>query len=93
MESRLEFEFSEIQRQENVTGCVLADPKGLCLLASPNINNEVAGLVTAIAQHAALIEPSENSQPIVLLENDTRQCLIHSDEGITTAIFKKIQNN
>lgn len=93
MESRLETEFNEILKEENVSGCVLADPQGLCLLSSSNLKGEVAGLVAAIAQHAALIEPGSGSQPVVLLENDTRQCLIQNDGGITTAIFKKPQPN
>ncbi|XP_014239630.1 uncharacterized protein LOC106661040 [Cimex lectularius] len=88
MEAGLVTAFNEIINNENVTGCVLTNPQGLCMLSSPNLKPEVSGLVSAISQHAAKLEDSDGP-PIITLEGDNRMCLILTEGGYTTTIFKK----
>ncbi|KAK9500727.1 hypothetical protein O3M35_001933 [Rhynocoris fuscipes] len=91
MEDTLFKQFKDILDTDNVTGCVLADNHGLCLLSSPNISHETAGIVSAIAQYASKIEP-DNSNPVICLEGTKRQCLIKNENSITSAIFKNEVN-
>uniref|UniRef100_T1HV18 Late endosomal/lysosomal adaptor and MAPK and MTOR activator 5 n=2 Tax=Rhodnius TaxID=13248 RepID=T1HV18_RHOPR len=67
MEENLLSHFMEIADAENVTGCVLADTQGLCLLSTQNLKPESAGLVSAITQHAVRIDTA-NINPVICLE-------------------------
>uniref|UniRef100_A0A023EYW9 Late endosomal/lysosomal adaptor and MAPK and MTOR activator 5 n=1 Tax=Triatoma infestans TaxID=30076 RepID=A0A023EYW9_TRIIF len=93
MEENLLNQFKQIAETENVTGCVLADSQGLCLLSTQNLRPESAGLVSAITQHAIRID-AENKNPVIYLESASRKCLIQNEGDITTAIFmSKIIHN
>ncbi|KAF6201717.1 hypothetical protein GE061_004112 [Apolygus lucorum] len=89
MEANLEAELYEIMKTDGVTGAILSDEHGLCLLASPDVKPEMAGILSAIVQHASMID-NRNENPVINFEGDSRQCLIKKEGSVTTAIFKKI---
>ncbi|XP_046667336.1 ragulator complex protein LAMTOR5 homolog isoform X2 [Homalodisca vitripennis] len=75
-------------KENDVTGCLLADKHGLCLAVAGKARPDCTGIVTAIAKQVAKLEPS-STPPIVLLEADNRKCLIQQSPTLTAAIFKK----
>ncbi|RZF48109.1 hypothetical protein LSTR_LSTR002175 [Laodelphax striatellus] len=92
MEKNLESCLEEVQSHEDVTGCLLADKLGLCLTASGNAKPEYTGIIAALAKQVSKLEPSA-PHPVILLENDTRQCLIQQSGNLTAAIFKTTQSS
>ncbi|KAL1494505.1 hypothetical protein ABEB36_010092 [Hypothenemus hampei] len=91
MEKNLDSVMEEICSNPGVTGCLFADQNGLCIGAKGKASNESAGLITAIANQAAKLEP-QNKAPIITLENDNQTCLIKKAGAITGAIYKDVFN-
>jgi len=89
MESPLESCLQTLMRDEDVTGCLLADKHGLCLAVAGKAKPEATGLVAAVAQQVAKLEPSL-PPPVVLLEADNRKCLIQQSPTLTAVIFKNV---
>ncbi|XP_054274416.1 uncharacterized protein LOC128994140 [Macrosteles quadrilineatus] len=87
MESPLESCLQSLMKDEDVTGCMLADKHGLCLAAAGKAHPEATGLVAAVAHQVAKLEPSL-PPPVILLEADNRKCLIQQSSTLTAAIFK-----
>nr|CAD7421693.1 unnamed protein product [Timema poppensis] len=50
-------------------------------------SNESSGVITAIANQVARLEPG-SKPPVILLENDNRQCIVMQKGAITAAIYK-----
>lgn len=57
------------------------------LLAKGQASTESAGILVALAEQAAKLEP-QRRPPILLLENDLRSCIIQRTGTITGAIYK-----
>ncbi|XP_031355536.1 ragulator complex protein LAMTOR5 [Photinus pyralis] len=89
MEKHLDRVMDDVLSNPGVTACVFADHQGLCLGARGKASTECAGMVGAIADQAAKLEPQHKS-PIIIFENDTRACIIQRNGTITGAIFKNI---
>ncbi|KAK0158934.1 hypothetical protein PV328_009869 [Microctonus aethiopoides] len=87
MERNLEKTMEDVNNTLGVTGCILTDKSGLCLGAKGNISADSAGLIAAIADQAAKLEP-ESDLPIITLQNDSKQCLIQRHGPVVGAIFK-----
>lgn len=88
MERGLHKFLDDMSQVASVKGCLLADEQGLCLGARGWISPQSSGVITALAQQAELLEPGSMNHPVVILENDTRQCYIHGNGKIVTAIQK-----
>ncbi|XP_015590444.1 ragulator complex protein LAMTOR5 [Cephus cinctus] len=91
MERNLEKTMDDVINTEGVIGCILADHQGLCLGAKGKASGDSAGLIAAIADQAAKLEPGSKS-PIIYLQNDTRQCLIHRQGPVVAAIYKQVSS-
>ncbi|XP_071452147.1 ragulator complex protein LAMTOR5 [Hetaerina americana] len=89
MEENLDKCLEEINQLPNVIGVMYADRQGLCLGAKGHASNESAGIITAIADQAAKLEPN-SKPPVVLLESETKQCFIQKADSVTAAIYKTI---
>lgn len=50
---------------------------------------ESAGIIGAIAEQAAKLEPQKGA-PVITLENDNHMCIIQRNGTITGAIFKNV---
>lgn len=74
-----------------VFGCVFVDHQGLCLGAKGNASTDSAGLIAALAEQAAKLEP-HNGAPIVRLESDNKACIVQRQGTITAAIYKNKTN-
>ncbi|XP_068249604.1 ragulator complex protein LAMTOR5 isoform X1 [Palaemon carinicauda] len=70
-----------------VSGVLCADTQGLCLGVRGKASSSSSGVISSLANKAAMLEPG-NSQPVILLESDNSQCLIHRNNGVTLAIYK-----
>ncbi|KAF5285564.1 hypothetical protein FQR65_LT13198 [Abscondita terminalis] len=89
MEKQLDRVMEDVLSNPGVTGCVFSDHQGLCLGAKGKASTESAGIIGAIAEQAAKLEPQHKS-PIIVFENDTRACIIQRTGTITGAIYKNI---
>ncbi|RZC41885.1 ragulator complex protein LAMTOR5 -like protein [Asbolus verrucosus] len=87
MEKNLDRVMEEVVSQPGVFGCVFVDHQGLCLGAKGKASTESAGLIAAIAEQAAKLEPHSGA-PIIALENDDKTCIIQRTGTITGAIYK-----
>ncbi|EFA09095.1 hypothetical protein TcasGA2_TC006817 [Tribolium castaneum] len=94
MEKHLDRVMDEVVSRAGVFGCVFVDRQGLCLGAKGKTSTESAGLIAAIAEQAAKLEP-HSGDPIIKLESDNKDCLIFrptSTGTVTAAVYKnKIQ--
>ncbi|KZC12396.1 PREDICTED: uncharacterized protein LOC107190559 [Dufourea novaeangliae] len=89
MERSLERTLDDVNNVEGIIGCVLADHAGLCLGAKGNASTESAGIIAAIADQVAKLEP-KSPAPIVALQNDSRKCLIQRQGPVVGAIYKDV---
>ncbi|BES98559.1 Hypothetical protein NTJ_11375 [Nesidiocoris tenuis] len=86
MEANLKAEFDELMKNENVTGYIATNDNGLCLMASPNVNEELSGVWYSIARLASQIE-SGGEDPLINFQGETKQCLIKKEDSVTTTVF------
>lgn len=87
MEKGLEKCLDEVSHSPGVSGVLCSDNQGLCLGVRGKASASSSGVISAVAEKAAMLEPG-SPQPVVLLESDTSQCLIHRSNGVTLAVFK-----
>lgn len=59
-------------------------------VAKGKASTDSAGIITAIAEQAAKLDPS-NKPPVIHFENDNNSCIINK-AGVTVAIFKNNQS-
>ncbi|XP_058452334.1 ragulator complex protein LAMTOR5 [Malaya genurostris] len=69
-------------------GCLLANNQGLCIGVRGSASDKSAGIIVAISEQAAKLDPNCNA-PVVSLDVGDKQCIIHKN-GITGAIFKEV---
>lgn len=89
MEKHLDRVMEEIVSTPNVIGCVFVDHQGLCLGAKGKASTESSGVIAAIADQAARLEPQGRS-PVITFENDSKMCTIQRNGTITGAVYKNI---
>lgn len=89
MERNLEKTLGDVNSGEGVIGCILADHAGLCLGVKGNASSDSAGVIAAIADQVAKLEPMSPT-PIISLQNDSKQCLIHRKGPVVGAIYKEV---
>nr|CAI5853896.1 unnamed protein product [Callosobruchus analis] len=89
MEKKLETVMEELITRPGVIGCIFADHQGLCLGVKGKASTESAGVIHAIAEEAARLEP-KSKPPVILLENDNRSCVLTTTGTLTGAIFKSL---
>ncbi|RLU20253.1 hypothetical protein DMN91_006860 [Ooceraea biroi] len=71
MERNLEKTLDDTYNQEGIVGCILTDRAGLCLGVKGNASSDSAGLIAAVADQVAKLEP-KSGVPIISLQNDNR---------------------
>ncbi|KAK7872988.1 hypothetical protein R5R35_004292 [Gryllus longicercus] len=79
----------EIGQVNGVTGCVLADNKGLCLGVTGKASKESSGIIKAIADQVGKLHP-DLPPPAISLESDSKTCLIQHEGNVTAAVYKNI---
>ncbi|KAH0952878.1 hypothetical protein HN011_004758 [Eciton burchellii] len=89
MERNLEKTLDDTCNHEGIIGCILTDHAGLCLGVKGNASSDSAGLIAAIADQVAKLEP-KSEIPIVSLQNDIRHCIIYRKGPVVGAIYKDI---
>ena len=89
MEKNLEKTLDDINSTEGIIGCILADHAGLCLGAKGNASTDSAGIIAAIADQVAKLEP-KSPAPIISLQNESRKCLIQRQGPVVGAIYKDV---
>lgn len=88
MEKSLNKCLEDISQVAGVKSCLLTDEQGLCLGSNGRIAAQSSGIITALAQQAAYLEPENPKRPVIILENDNRQIYIHGTGRIIAAIQK-----
>ncbi|XP_039447225.1 ragulator complex protein LAMTOR5-like [Culex pipiens pallens] len=68
-------------------GCLLANNQGLCIGARGKASDKSAGIIVAISEQAAKLDPNCNA-PVVSLEAGDKVCIIHKN-GLTGAVYKQ----
>ncbi|KAK3932055.1 Ragulator complex protein LAMTOR5-like protein [Frankliniella fusca] len=71
MEKSIESCLAETCSKDGVIGSLMSDQQGLCLGVKGKASIESSGVITAIAEQAAKLEP-HGQNPIIVLENDTK---------------------
>ena len=89
MERNLETTLDDVNNTESTIGCVLADEAGLCLGVKGDASIDSAGILVAIADQVAKLEP-ESPAPIVSFQNDNRMCLIQRKGRLVGGIYKHV---
>ncbi|XP_011346874.1 ragulator complex protein LAMTOR5 homolog isoform X2 [Ooceraea biroi] len=89
MERNLEKTLDDTYNQEGIVGCILTDRAGLCLGVKGNASSDSAGLIAAVADQVAKLEP-KSGVPIISLQNDNRHCIIHRKGPVVGAIYKDV---
>lgn len=79
----------DMYTKEGVIGCILVDHSGLCLGVKGDASSDSAGLIAAISGIVTKLEP-KSKPPIISLQNDSRQCIIHHKGPVVGAIYKDI---
>ncbi|OXU23018.1 hypothetical protein TSAR_004031 [Trichomalopsis sarcophagae] len=87
MEQSFEKRMEDVNNSEGVVGCILTDKSGLCLGVKGNASSDSAGVIAAMAELVTKIEPGSKA-PIISLQSETKQCLIHEQGPVIGAIFK-----
>ncbi|XP_058793213.1 uncharacterized protein LOC131665373 [Phymastichus coffea] len=88
MEQSFEKKMEDVTNKEGVIGCILTDKSGLCLGVKGKVSSDSAGVIAAMAELVTKIEPGSET-PIISLQNEARQCLIHQQGSVIGAIFKE----
>ncbi|XP_043266081.1 uncharacterized protein LOC122405424 [Colletes gigas] len=89
MEKNLEKTLDDVKNTDGIIGCILADHAGLCLGVKGNASTDSAGIIAAIADQVAKLEP-KSSTPVISLQNDNRMCLIQRQGPVVGAIYKDV---
>ncbi|XP_076174366.1 late endosomal/lysosomal adaptor, MAPK and MTOR activator 5 [Ptiloglossa arizonensis] len=89
MERNLEKTLDDVNNTDGIIGCVLADHAGLCLGVKGNASTDSAGIIAAIADQVAKLEP-KSPAPTICLQNDNRMCLIQRQGPVVGAIYKEV---
>ncbi|XP_069693389.1 ragulator complex protein LAMTOR5 [Periplaneta americana] len=92
MEKSLNKCLEDISQVAGVKSCLLTDEQGLSLGSKGRIAAQSSGIVTALAQQAAHLEPDNPKRPVIILENDNRQCYIHGSGKIIAAVQKIVSS-
>ncbi|KAK4324340.1 hypothetical protein Pmani_005015 [Petrolisthes manimaculis] len=87
MEKPLDKCLDEISHSAGVSGVLCADSQGLCLGVRGKASASSSGTIAALAERAAMLEPG-SQDPLILLEGDNSQCLVHHNNSITLAVYK-----
>jgi len=74
-------------QQSTIAGLVVADSRGLCVQAQGVGQAKSAGLLTALANQAALLEPGRE-HPVILLEGKQFNYLVKKEDSVTVTIIK-----
>ncbi|XP_053696290.1 ragulator complex protein LAMTOR5 homolog [Sabethes cyaneus] len=88
MEEQVDQILDKVMTTPGNLGCLLANNQGLCIGARGNVSEKSAGIIVAISEQAAKLDPNCNA-PVVSLEVGDRMCIIHKN-GITGAVYKNI---
>lgn len=89
MEKNLETTLDDVNSTEGMIGCILADEAGLCLGVKGDASIDSAGVLVAIADQVAKLEP-ESAAPVISLQNDSRKCLIQRKGRLVGGIYKYV---
>lgn len=75
--------------KSNISGLLVTDKQGLCIKTVGNAKEEASGIVTAILDLVAKLEPNK-TPPEVILESDTKCCILFSNTNTNAAVFKNV---
>ncbi|XP_033114715.1 ragulator complex protein LAMTOR5-like [Anneissia japonica] len=88
MEGELDIQLDKTMNAPGVTGVICTDQQGLCLGVKGESLSQSAGLVTGLAQQAALLSSDGSKVPVVCLEYEKGNILIKSEKGVSMAVRK-----
>ena len=72
-------------------GVLVADKKGLCVVAKGCAKSNSACLIKALSDQGSATEKNSSIKPLIVFETDSTSVLINSHEDYTTAIYRKKQ--
>ncbi|XP_065219120.1 uncharacterized protein LOC135844726 [Planococcus citri] len=78
-----------VENDKNVTGLLVTDKQGLCIKTVGNAKEESSGVISAINDLAAKLEPNRGPSTVIM-ESDTKCCVIYSGKNMNAAVFKNV---
>jgi len=76
----------EIGRQPGVSGALFVDKNGLCIAVTGDADARLAGYLALVAAQTGTQQPTVN-----VTIDDGRQILVHKENELTVAIFKRVK--
>uniref|UniRef100_V9LIH8 Ragulator complex protein LAMTOR5 n=1 Tax=Callorhinchus milii TaxID=7868 RepID=V9LIH8_CALMI len=90
MESVLEQHLDETMKNPAIIGVLCADAQGLNLGCRGSLVDEHAGVVSVLAQQATKLTIDPTDTPVICLESDNGNIIIHKHSSITVAVHKVV---
>ncbi|CAB4065007.1 LAMTOR5 [Lepeophtheirus salmonis] len=81
------------EKESSVSGVLCTDSKGLCLGTTGKLHSELSGVISSLTSAASLLDPSSNTEPIIVIHSEDSKLLIKKQEDISVAIIKDIPNS
>lgn len=90
MEQDLDTILDETKELPNNIACLNADTQGLCIGSRGDITPYSSGILVAILDQAARLEPTLKT-PVVSIESKDKVCLIHKEQRVAGVIYKQLE--
>ncbi|XP_035293121.1 ragulator complex protein LAMTOR5-like [Cricetulus griseus] len=85
MEATLEQHLEDTMKNPSIVGVLCTDSQGLNLGCRGTLSDVHAGVISVLAQQATKLTSDPTGLPMVCLESDSGNTMIHKHDGITVA--------
>lgn len=90
MEQDIDAVLNDTKELPQNIACLNADSQGLCIGSRGDVSAHSSGVLVAILEQAAQLEPNLKP-PVVSVESKDKVCLIHKEDRVAGVIIKQIQ--
>lgn len=90
MEQAIDAILDDTRDLPNNIACLNADKQGLCIGSRGDITPSSSGILVAILDQAARLEPTLKT-PVVSIESKDKVCLIHKEQRVAGVIIKQAE--
>lgn len=90
MEQGIDFVLDDTKDIPQNIACLSANNQGLAIGARGDVSPHSSGVLVAILDQAAKLEPNQKP-PVVAIESKDKVCLIHKEQRVAGVIIKQLQ--
>lgn len=92
MEQDIDTVLNDTKELPQNIACLTADSQGLTIGVRGDVSPQSAGVLVAILDQAAKLEPNQKP-PVVSIESKDKVCLIHKEQRVAGVIIKQLQHS